>query len=310
MANSHSEKDNAWRGLMASPVKIQAVQPFPATLTLDMAATSSSGAGRPYNTDHYLALRFSRMQETVITSLASADLPPRFEESAYALLVADGLAGQSGGARASRLALSTLAHLAIEYGQWNVRVAPETISDIVNKGEFLYRQVNDAMRHARRSDVRLADMATSLTAAYISGADLFFAHVGHSRAFLFRGGVLTQLTKDHTVERSLAEGPHAWPDESTEDDQHVVTESIGGSPCGPDVTIEHLHLWNGDRVLLSTNGLTDVVGTEMIASILSARRRPADECQRLVDAACEAGGKDDVTVLLADYRAVRASTAA
>jgi protein phosphatase len=153
-------------------------------------------------------------------------------------------------------------------------------------------------------------MATSLTAAYIAGADLFFAHVGHSRAYLFRGGVLTQLTKDHTAEEPLGGRPAAWPDESTGDEQHVVTQSIGGSPCGPDITIEHVHLWNGDRVLLSTNGLTDVVGAETIAGILSARRRSADECQRLVDAAFEAGGKDDVTVLLADYRVSRTATTA
>src|SRR5258705_12115456 len=122
----------------------------------------------------------------MITSLIAADLPPRFEEYGYAMLVADGLDGEGRGARASRVALSALAHLAIRHGQWNVRVGPDNMAALVEQGEFLYREVNEAVRDAGRSEPRLPEMATSLTSVYITGADLVFAHVGHTRAFLFR----------------------------------------------------------------------------------------------------------------------------
>ena len=207
-----------------------------------------------------------------------------------------------GGARASRLALSTVAHLAIRYGKWNVRIAPDNIAEVVEQSELLYREVNNAMREASRAEVQLADMAASLTALYIAGADLFYMHVGHSRAYLFRNGVLIPLTTDQTLEQ-LRRDAHkpTLLDQAKRDLAHVVIETIGGSPSGPDVTIEHVQLWSGDRVILCTNGLTDVVSTDAIADVLAAQRRPAEECQRLVDLALAAGGPDNVTVLVADY---------
>jgi protein phosphatase len=238
----------------------------------------------------------------MVTSLAAADLPPRFEEYAYAMFVADGLGGEGSSARASRLALSTLAHLAIRYGKWNVRVAPDTLTDFIDQGEFFYRQVSGAVRDASQADGLLADLATSLTAVYISGADLFFAQVGHSRAYLFRRGALTQLTTDHTLAQLRVEGlTPTLLEQSKRDQQHVVTQTIGGRPDGPDVVIEHIQLWTGDRLLLCTNGLTDPVSEDQIADVLASRRRPTEECRRLVDLALEAGAQDNVTVLLADY---------
>jgi len=303
MTDDHPDRDDEWRGIVSGPLEIAAFQPLSSAAGLDVAAVSSCGKAQSYNTDHYLAVRLGRFQETMITSLAAADLPPRFEEYAYAMLVADGLDGEGGGARASRLALSTLAHLAIRYGQWNVRIGPGTVAEVIEQGEFFYRHVNDAVRDARRSDLQLAEMATSLTAVYIAGADLFFAHVGHSRAFVFRSGALIQLTTDHTLEelRLDALTPTLF-DESKRDQQHIVTETIDGRPRGPDVAIEHIQLWTGDRVLLCTNGLTDVVSADQIADVLAAQRSPTEECQRLVDLALAAAAPDNVTALVADYR--------
>ncbi len=116
------------------------------------------------------------------------------------MLVADGVEGHAG-ARASRVALSTLAHLAIQFGKWNVRVDPDTATDIYAHSTFLYARAHDAVRQASQTDARLANMATSLTALYIAEDSLFFAHVGHSAAFLFRDGVLIQLTASHTTAR-------------------------------------------------------------------------------------------------------------
>ena len=81
-----------------------------------------------------------------------------------------------------------------------------------------------------------------------------------------------------------------------------MTETLGGRIGGPKVEIEHVRLWSGDRVLLATNGLTDALSDDQIADILALRRSPNDDCQRLIDQALAAGGPDNVTVLLADYR--------
>ena len=271
---------------------------------------SVCGKTHAQNTDHFVAIRLGRLQETLTSSLGAADLPPRFEEYAYSMVVADGLDGDGTGARASRFALSTLSHLAIRYGKWNVRIGADTASDIVEQGEFLYRQVSDAIVQASRADSTLAGMATSLTAVYIAGADLFFAHVGHSRAFLFRNGVLIQLTMEHTLER-LISASAALRRVRLEAGRPDGARPDGTTPRGngTEIAIEHVQLWPADRVLLCTNGLTDVVREEEIADALASQRRPADDARRLVDLALEKGATDSVTVLLGDYR-MRPSQAA
>lgn len=297
--NSHVQ----WRAAVSRPVDIETFRPFSSAVSLQVAAASVCGKLRPYNTDHYLAVRLGRMQETMLSSLRPADLPPRFEEFAYALLVADGLGERGAGARASRVALSAVAHLAIRYGRWNVRVDADTVAEISEQGAFLYRRVHDAVVEASRVDARLSDMATSLAAMYIAGADLFFANVGHSKGFLFRDGGLFQLTTDHTADprRAASVAAQASASDTRQDFTHVVTKFVGGNG-DLDVAIEHVDLLTGDRLVLCTNGLTDAVGFAEIAGTLALQRRPEDDCQRLIELATASRAADDVTVVVADYQ--------
>jgi protein phosphatase len=290
-----------WRSLLSRPIDIEPFKPLSSAASLLVGASSVCGKLRPHNTDHYLAIRLGRLQETLLSSLTPADLPPRFEEFGYALLVADGLGDRGSGARASRVALSALAHLAIRYGRWNVRVDADSIAEITEQGAFLYRRVHDAVLEASRADARLADMATSLTAMYVAGADLFFANVGHSKGFLFRDGGLFQLTADHTVGQQRVDAAATPGGGTRKDFTHVVTKLVGGGP-DLDTAIEHVDLLTGDRLVLCTNGLTDVVSLHDIAGMLSLQRRPEDDCQRLIELAVAARGADDVTVIVADYQ--------
>src|SRR5215831_16757727 len=290
-----------WRSAISRPVDIEPFRPLSSTVSLEVAASSICGALRANNTDHYLAIRLGRTQETLLSSLRPADLPPPFQEFGYALLVADGLGDSGSGARASRVALSALAHLAIRYGRWNVRVDPDTIAEITEQGAFLYRRVHDAVLEASRSDERLADMATSLSAMYIAGADLFFANVGHSKGFLFRDGGLFQLTTDHTSTQERLEVAGRPTGDARKDFAHVVTKFVGGAP-DLDVAIEHVDLLTGDRLVLCTNGLTDAVSLDEIAATLALQRRPEDDCQRLIELATRLRAADDVTVIVADYQ--------
>src|SRR5262245_8519470 len=313
MATDQRDSSRAeWRAAVSRPIDAVPFQPVSASIGLEVAGVSVSGKTQLQNTDHFVAIRLGRMQETLTTSLAEADLPPRFEEYAYAMLVADGLDTDGTGGRASRFALSTLAHLAIRYGKWNVRVGPETASDVAAQSEFLYRQLTDAVIQASRADASLAGMATSLTALYVAGADLFFAHVGHSRAYLFRNGVLIQLTMDHTLERLIsasaalrrvrleARRPHG-AEPSAPDVPRAVPDALASRGNGTEIAIEHVQLWPADRLLLCTDGRTDYVREDQIAEVLSGQRRPADDARRLVDAALANGATDSVTVLLGDY---------
>src|SRR5215470_2644488 len=188
------DPDGTWRSALADPLENERFEPLSSSVALELAAVSVSGALKAYNSDHYLAVRLGRTEETLISSLAEADVPAHFAEYGYAMAVADGRGDRGAGARASRLALSTLAHLLIQYSRWNVRVDPSTIDEIVERSEFLYRRTHDVLREARRSNPLLARMAASVTAMYVVGSDLFYVHVGHGKGFLFREGHLVQLT--------------------------------------------------------------------------------------------------------------------
>src|SRR5258706_6188877 len=167
MTGDPSDVRAEWRAMVASPLDLSEFPPA-STPTIEVASLSMCGRLQHDNTDHVLAIRLGRLQETVATSLSAGDLPPRFEEHAYAMLVADGLGGHGTGARASRLALSTLAHLAIRYGKWNVRVSAENASDIAEQGEFFYRQLNDAMIEAGKNPRGPSRTATKPTAVSVA----------------------------------------------------------------------------------------------------------------------------------------------
>ncbi len=149
-------------------------------------------------------------------------------------------------------------------------------------------------------------MTTALTAAYSAGDDLFVAHVGHSRAYLFRDGLLTQLTRDHTIERHLADTNRpAAVERRAQDLCHILTDAVGAPGAHPLVEVEHFQLMNGDCVLLCTNGLTDMIDDARIAEVLALRRDPGEQCGALVDMANRAGGGDNITVVLAEYHIPR-----
>ncbi|HUK35871.1 MAG TPA: SpoIIE family protein phosphatase [Vicinamibacterales bacterium] len=284
-----NDSNVTWRSALSERLEIEHFEPLSSAVALELGAASVCGALRSHNSDHYLAIRLGRTEETLVSSLPEADLPPRFAEYGYAMAVADGRGDCGAGARASRLALSTLAHLLIRYGKWSLRVDPSTIDEIVERSEFLYRRTHDVLREARRSNPLLARMAASVTAMYIAGGDLFYVHVGHSTGFLFRDGHLVRLTADDAID------PAASMDAAGRSDR------IGG-PTDPRIDIEHVEVFPGDRLLLCTNGLTDAVSEHDIANVLALCRRPADECQQLIDLAGAARAADDLTVLVADYR--------
>jgi len=279
-------------------------QPLSATVKVEIGSASHAGKAKAFNEDHYLVLRLARSQETLATSLSAADLPSHFDEFGYGMLVADGLGGRGEGAAASRIAVSTMAHLLLHYGHWNLRVDSASAVEIVDRAHWFYQQIHDAVVLKARTAPGLADMATTMTAAYSAGDEMFLTHVGHSRAYLFRDGDLTQLTRNQTVSQRFADGgtgPMGLR-KATEDLKHILTDTLGGRVDGPLVDIEHFRLWDGDQVMLCSDGLTSMVSDERIADVLSLRRNSEEQCNALVEAALDAGGNDNVTVVVAQYQ--------
>lgn len=147
------------------------------------------------------------------------------------------------------------------------------------------------------ADPARAGMATTLTAVITDGREFALAHLGDSRGYVYRAGELTRVTRDHTyVQDLLDEGRLSLEDAREHPWRNVVLRSVDGSAAEADIVA--LHLEPGDRVLLASDGLTDLVGDEEIGGIL-ARRADDDAVGALVAAALSRGGRDNVTCVLA-----------
>jgi serine/threonine protein phosphatase PrpC len=294
---------NARRFALSPLLGTQDTLPSSASVRVTIGARTHHGAVRQINEDHYLVVRLGRAQETLATSLPASDVPPTFAESGYAMLVADGLGMDGAGSVASRVALSTIAHLALHYGKWNVRIDPATAEQVMERAEWFYAQADTAVHTRASSNAVLKGMTTALTIAYSAGDELFIAHVGHSRAYLFRRGVLTLLTRDDTIEQHLADTNRpAAVERRAQDLRHILTDAVGAQGARPLVAVERFRLVDGDCVMLCTNGLTDMVKESSIAEVLAHRREPRAQCAMLIDLANRGGGEDNITVVLAEYQ--------
>ena len=286
---------------LTSDLTYDEFQPLSSSVKAEFAACSHPG-GRRTNEDHYLILRLGRHQEILLTSLPEAEAPARFDEAGYGMVVADGMGAGGSGEIASRLAIATLAQLMLHFGKWNLRIDPRTADDIMARARRFYRRVDETVTDSALVDPELSGMGTTLTAAVSAGDALFTAHVGHSRAYLFRNGQLTQLTRDQTSAQRLNDAGRSTPMElAAHDLQHLLTDAIGGHAPGASVQIGHYKLAHNDSVLLCTNGLTDVVDDHSITAILGQPRGLGEQCQVLVDEALARGGADNVTAVLAKY---------
>src|SRR5262245_6283881 len=240
MSDSQKDDRTTRRRLLSPILDAERFQTLSSAVRVEIGATSQRGTLRPHNDDHYLAIRLARSQAIISTSLVSSDLPDNFQEQAFAFLVADGLGDRGVGSLASRIALSTFAHLALHFGQWNVRIDSFTAAQVMERAKRFYERINEAVLKRGQENAELRGMATTLTAAYSAGEDLFIAHVGHSRAYCFREGDLLPLTADHTIAGRNANGskPQAVP-RASQDLQHILTDTLGGKAGLPEILIEH-----------------------------------------------------------------------
>jgi len=274
--------------------------PLSATVRAEFAAVSVPRPTPEPNTDHYLVVELGRSQKTLLTSLSKEEVGRGFHEQMYGVVLADGLG--PAGEVASRVAVSALLNLTLRYARWNVRVDDRIAPEIVERIVHFYRQIDSALVTVNRAAV--LPLQTTLTAIASGGRDLFFAHTGHSRAYLFRAGELIQLTRDHThmVRRSAVRPGLVDLTNVATDMHHILTDALGAGTADPQIDIERFTLADGDRLLLCTNGLTDVVGDQAIAEVLSSPRALQDQCDTLTVLAQEGGTVDDVTAVLARYR--------
>jgi protein phosphatase len=218
------------------------------------------------------------------------------EDSAYVdaplFVVADGMGGAQAGEVASRIAVETFEQAPPASGLSEARLAE------------LVRDANHRIYDRSQAEQSRAGMGTTLTAAYLDDAHLVIAHVGDSRAYLFRRGELTRLTQDHSLVDELVRQGKLTEEQAAEHPQRsIITRALGPEPeVEVDTWTYPVHV--GDVLLLCSDGLTSMISEERVAEVLRSSDTLEDAADELIQEANEAGGRDNITVVLSRFAEV------
>lgn len=240
--------------------------------TVELAGCSDVGRERDHQEDAF--------------GLPPQPLAPAEYERGLLLIVADGVGGLRAGEEASRLAVLTTREVFVN--EWS--------PDIRYILERAVAQANTAV-FQRGQEAEFSGMATTLVCCVLHDGQLHVAGVGDSRLYRLRDRRLQQLTVDHTwVQAQIELGVLTEEMARTHNKRHIVTRSLGARPT-VEVDLAQFSLRDGDRLLLCSDGLYDLVDEAEIAETMM--RPPSEACGRLIELANEAGGSDNITVVVA-----------
>ncbi|NIM22459.1 MAG: Stp1/IreP family PP2C-type Ser/Thr phosphatase [Candidatus Latescibacteria bacterium] len=248
-------------------------------IELEAAAMSNTGQVRKSNEDSF--------------GTFEPEEPSELAEKGALYIVADGMGGHRGGEVASNLAVETI----------RAHYYSSTDQDPSTALVDAFNAANRAIHEKAVSDNTLFGMGTTCTAMVVRGEKAYFAHVGDSRAYLFRKGKLQQVTEDHSlVGEMLRSGMISREDARVHPQRNVITRSLGVQqaiqPYIPPVPYD---IEDGDVFLLCSDGLTALVIEDDIVSALELYNSH-EACRRLIDLANQRGGIDNITVQIIEVR--------
>ncbi|MPY81951.1 MAG: protein phosphatase [Actinophytocola sp.] len=214
------------------------------------------------------------------------------QDSVYAgprlLALADGMGGHAAGEVASRVVIAALAPLDDD----------EPGDDLLSQLRESVIGGNNAIAELVENEPELEGMGTTLTAILFSGSTLGLVHVGDSRAYLLRGGQLTQITHDDTFVQKLQDEGRITEEEADSHPQRsLLLKALTGHEVEPSLTVREARA--GDRYLLCSDGLSGMVSRQTLEEAITIQ--DAQECaDRMIELALKGGGTDNVTVIIAD----------
>jgi len=278
-----------------------AITPATASLTVSAFGITDQGKVRATNEDQFLIAKLTKTMRIWQTSLPEPKVQVG-EECGHLFLVADGMGGHRAGERASALAVVAIEHFTLNTFKWflgsNSADAQRALAQFqVALEEADARVVEEAAEHPE-----LRGMGTTVTMAFHLAAHLCVVHVGDSRAYLFRQHELHQITEDHTLLNEMVRTGSLHPSEVAGHRlRHVITNVVGGHERGVSVEARAVGLQPGDRLLICSDGLTEMVTNDKIADVLEAEPVPRDAATKLVAMANDAGARDNVTLVIARF---------
>ena len=282
-------------------IQRRAAEPGPGLSVVSHGITDR-GLVREKNEDQFVIAEIRRVLRIRHSSLPQPDALMG-EGLGQLFVVADGMGGHQGGEYASALAVASVENIVLNTISWLFRL----------KGEGILAEFQEALRatdrwviEAAQRQPELKGMGTTLTVAYVTANVLYLAHAGDTRCYLFRGGKLEQLTRDHTFVATLVQEGVISPAAAAHHTmRNVITNAVGGDKTGVEPEV-HKHLLSpGDVLLMCSDGLSEMLPDEEIAQKLrNGPKNPEDLCGVLVGMANARGGTDNITVVIARFEGV------
>jgi protein phosphatase len=220
------------------------------------------------------------------------------------LVVADGMGGHASGEVASRLAVEVIRDYFDDAGPDKAFVGAfdDRCLEGTNRLAAAIRLANLAIHEAAGGNAKYAGMGTTVAAVLIQGNRMGIAHVGDSRVYLARAGELSQLTDDHSLVMEQVRREMITREQAQEaENRNILTRALGIAP-EVEVDLDEMTLADGDRILLCSDGLSTMVSDEDILAVVQGTQDVEAACETLVRMANDHGGRDNITVVLAEMR--------
>ncbi len=257
-----------------------------------LAARTEVGRVREHNEDNFLVADLTTKKRG----------PEAFEGESLVngagslFAVCDGMGGAAAGEVASQLAVDTIYKMMADSADGPIErdlLARRLVKAIETAGLSIYTQAN--------ADRSRRGMGTTVTAATLVDGRLFLAQVGDSRGYVLRGDKLTQVTRDQSLVNQLIEAGQLTEEEAENFEHNNIILQALGTADSVQVDLTHADLKKGDVLLLCSDGLSGMIRNDEIREILMRHEEPAEACKALTDRANEAGGHDNITVIVGRF---------
>jgi protein phosphatase len=268
----------------------------PEGFAVELVGRTDVGLVREHNEDNFLLMRLDDGSRDA-AALRRHTIGPR----GTLLIVCDGMGGAAAGEVASNLAVESVGETMSS--EEVVPPPPEQEPDdpktaLARKLRTAATRANDRIFKEARENLARSGMGTTMTAAVLWEGHAVIAQVGDSRAYVFRQGAFTQVTRDQSLVNQLLETGQITPEQAKFfEHSNVILQALGVQE-EVEVQLSQVDLCRGDRVLLCSDGLVGVVSDEEIGAVLGAVETPEEATRILIEMANAAGGPDNITVVV------------
>ena len=261
---------------------------------LKLFARTDVGQVREHNEDNFLVADLTRK----VSGLQEGSRDVVVGAAGHLLAVCDGMGGAAAGEVASQLAVDIIFQQMLE------GVDPARTAERNDLARRLVRAVETAglrIFQEAKADRTRRGMGTTVTAAALVDDHLFLAQVGDSRAYVLRNGTLVQVTRDQSLVNQLIEAGQLTEEEAeTFEHNNIILQALGTSDT-VQVDLTYVQLQQGDVLMMCSDGLSGMVRGDEIREVLKAHEDPLEACKTLTERANQAGGHDNITVIVARF---------